>query len=157
VCDPVNKQVTYYVDGVRDLTVSAQTFEACTGGFRIGAHKNGSSGFWHGKIDELYFFRGLLSGDEIRAIRDNTYFDGSTGLINQPDWNLVYNNDSRVLQVVSSSVPAACIAIYTTTGVLVRKVQQTNVLSVHELAHGVYIVQVTDNEGGVLSKKILIN
>lgn len=157
VCDPVNKQVTYYVDGVRDLTVSAQTFEACTGGFRIGAHKNGSSGFWHGKIDELYFFRGLLSGDEIRAIRDNTYFDGSTGLINQPEWNLVYNNDSRMLQVVRSSSPVESIAVYATTGMLVREVHQTSVLAVNGLEPGVYIIQVVDCDGSMLSKKILIN
>lgn len=157
VCDPVNKQVTYYVDGVRDLTVSAQTFEACTGGFRIGAHKNGSSGFWHGKIDELYFFRGLLSGDEIRAIRDNTYFDGSTGLNNQHSWNLVYNNDSRMLQVVRSSSPVESIAVYATTGMLVREVHQTSVLAVNGLESGVYIIQVVDCDGSMLSKKILIN
>ncbi|MDR1810295.1 MAG: sulfatase-like hydrolase/transferase [Prevotella sp.] len=75
VCDPVNKQVTYYIDGVRDQTVSCNAFEACTGGFRIGAHKSGTQSFWTGEIDELYLFKGMLSGDEIRAVRDNTYFD----------------------------------------------------------------------------------
>jgi arylsulfatase A-like enzyme/sucrose-6-phosphate hydrolase SacC (GH32 family) len=73
LCDPVNKNVSYYVDGVRDVTVSANTFEACTGGFRIGGHKAGKD-YWHGKIDELYFFKGLLSKEDILKVRNNTYF-----------------------------------------------------------------------------------
>jgi len=70
VCD--NNQITYYIDGVKDLTLSA-TIEACSGGFRIGAHKNGNESFWTGKIDELYLFKGLLSGKDICAVRDNTF------------------------------------------------------------------------------------
>ncbi|MCF0195976.1 MAG: LamG domain-containing protein, partial [Bacteroidaceae bacterium] len=73
VCNPVDRTVTYYVNGVRDCTVPANAFEACTGGFRIGGHK-ANKDYWKGRIDELYFFRGLLSADEIRAVRDNTYF-----------------------------------------------------------------------------------
>jgi arylsulfatase len=74
LCDPVSKNVTYYVDGVRDVTVSTNTFEACTGGFRIGGHKAGKD-YWHGKIDELYLFKGLLSKEDILKIKNNTYFD----------------------------------------------------------------------------------
>ena len=156
VCDPVNKQVTYYVDGIRDLTVAAQTFEACTGGSRIGAHKSGTSGFWQGKIDEFYLFKGLLSGDEIRAVRDNSYLDGSTGLNDQQVWNLIYNNESRMLQVIRASAPVESITIYSSTGMLVRKVQHTSVLSVNDFSNGVYIIRVADGEGRMLSKKIVI-
>lgn len=70
LCDPVNKNVTYYVDGERDVTVATSSFEACTGGFRIGGHKSGKD-YWHGKIDELYLFKGLLSKNDIIKIRDN--------------------------------------------------------------------------------------
>jgi arylsulfatase len=70
LCDPVNKNVTYYVDGKRDVTVSTNTFEACTGGFRIGGHKSGKD-YWHGKIDELYLFKGLLSKDDILKVKDD--------------------------------------------------------------------------------------
>jgi arylsulfatase A-like enzyme/sucrose-6-phosphate hydrolase SacC (GH32 family) len=72
LCDPVNKNVTYYVDGERDVTVSTNAFEACTGGFRIGGHKAGKD-YWHGRIDELYLFRGLLSKEEILRIKENTW------------------------------------------------------------------------------------
>lgn len=156
VCDPVNKQVTYYVDGVRDLTVSAQAFEACTGGFRIGAHKSGSSGFWQGMIDEFYFFKGLLSGDEIRAIRDNYYFDGSTGINDPQDWNFIYNNESRMLQVIRATAPVESVAIYTSTGVLVRKVKFSSVLSLSDLTNGIYVIRLTDSEGRMLTGKIMV-
>jgi sucrose-6-phosphate hydrolase SacC (GH32 family) len=73
LCDPVSKTVTYYVDGVRDLTVAANTFEPCTGGFRIGGHKAGKD-YWRGKIDELYLFKGLLSREDILKVKDNAYF-----------------------------------------------------------------------------------
>jgi arylsulfatase len=70
LCDPVNKNVTYYVNGARDVTVSTSPFEACTGGFRIGGHKSGKD-YWHGRIDELYFYKGLLSKDDILKIANN--------------------------------------------------------------------------------------
>jgi len=156
VCDPVNKQITYYIDGVRDLTVSAQTFEACTGGFRIGAHKSGTSGFWQGKIDEFYLFKGLLSADEIRAVRDNIYFEGSTGLSEQRAWSLIYNNESKMLKVTLSSSPVESIAVYSSTGMLLRMVRKSDSLSVGNFSKGVYIVRVVDSEGVTLSRKIVI-
>jgi sucrose-6-phosphate hydrolase SacC (GH32 family) len=74
LCDPVNKNVTYYVDGERDITVSTNAFETCTGGFRIGGHKSGKD-YWHGQIDELYLFKGLLSKEDIIKIKENTYYE----------------------------------------------------------------------------------
>ncbi|MHB9056773.1 MAG: sulfatase-like hydrolase/transferase [Paludibacteraceae bacterium] len=72
VCDPVNKNVTYYVNGLKDTTLTTPSFEACQGGFRIGGHKTGKD-FWHGKMDELYFFKGLLSATDINKVMSNTY------------------------------------------------------------------------------------
>lgn len=70
LCDPVNRNVTYYVDGERDVTVATNSFEACAGGFRIGGHKSGKD-YWHGKIDELYLFKGLLTKADILKVKDN--------------------------------------------------------------------------------------
>jgi hypothetical protein len=72
VCNPADQTVTYYIDGQKDITVSTQTFEACTGGFRIGGHKTNKD-YWHGMIDELYLFKGLLSAADINNIKNNTY------------------------------------------------------------------------------------
>lgn len=72
VCDPVSQTVTYYINGERDCTVEVGTFEASTGGFRIGGHKTGKS-YFKGYIDDAWFFKGILSVDEIRQIRDNTF------------------------------------------------------------------------------------
>lgn len=156
VCDPVNKQVTYYIDGVRDITVSTQTFEACTGGFRIGAHKNGSTGFWQGKIDELYFFRGLLSGDEIRALRDNTYFSYTGMKEIHSSWNLFYDRENEILQVVSPLVPVENIRVYSSTGALLREVRTSDRLSTEGLTKGVYVVKISDKQRNIISKKIVI-
>jgi hypothetical protein len=62
-----------------------------------------------------------------------------------------------MLQVVRSSSPVESIAVYATTGMLVREVHQTSVLAVNGLEPGVYIIQAVDCDGSMLSKKILIN
>lgn len=70
VCDPVEHNVTYYINGERDCTVSVSNFEACTGGFRIGGHK-ANKDYFEGMIDEAYLFKGVLSADEIRQVMNN--------------------------------------------------------------------------------------
>ena len=72
VCDPVSQSLTYYINGDRDCTVSTGAFETCTGGFRIGGHKTGKS-YFKGFIDDVWFFKGLLTPEQIRQIRDNAF------------------------------------------------------------------------------------
>ncbi len=72
VSDPVGQSVTFYVDGERDCTVATGSFEACTGGFRIGGHKAGKD-YFKGYIDDAWFFKGILSAEEIRQIRSGTF------------------------------------------------------------------------------------
>ena len=72
VCDPVSQSLTYFINGERDCTVSTGAFETCTGGFRIGGHKMGKS-YFKGYIDDAWFFKGLLTPEQIRQIRDNTF------------------------------------------------------------------------------------
>lgn len=158
VCDPLDKQVTYYVDGVRDLTVSTQTFEACTGGFRIGAHKNGNEGFWNGKIDELYFFKGLLSGEEIRSIRDNTYFESlQSGQNTVSELNFYYDYKNKTLEMNSNSQYVTDISIFSLTGEKLYQKFHVNKVSLANFTKGVYIVKANDYNGTVMSKKIVID
>ena len=90
VCNPVDKNVTFFVNGVRDCTLDA-TFEACTGGFRIGGHKSGKD-YFEGMIDEAYLFKGALSVDEIRQVMNNTIdlsaYEGSTDVPTDEGWAL---------------------------------------------------------------------
>ena len=72
VCNPVDLSVTYYINGVRDCTVSAPSFEVCTGGFRIGGHK-ANKDYFNGKLDDLYFFKGILSAAEIKQVMEGTF------------------------------------------------------------------------------------
>ena len=72
VCDPVGQNITYYINGERDCTVSAGSFETCTGGFRIGGHKAGKD-YFKGYIDDAWFFKGIISADAIRQIQAGTF------------------------------------------------------------------------------------
>lgn len=93
VCNPVDQNITYYINGERDCTVPAGSFESCTGGFRIGGHKAGRD-YFRGYIDEVWFFKGVLSAEQIRQIRDNTfdptpfYPGGNTDQPTAEDWPL---------------------------------------------------------------------
>ena len=72
VCDPVDQSITFYIDGERDCTLATGAFETCTGGFRIGGHKTGKD-YFKGYIDDAWFFKGILSADEIRQIKAGTF------------------------------------------------------------------------------------
>jgi len=157
VCDPANQEVTYFIDGERDLTVMTQPFEACTGSFRIGAHKNGTISFWDGKIDEVYFFKGILSGEEIRKIRDNTYFEGINGLnTQQAGWNLIYNQQSKTLEILQTATPIESLAVYSSTGALLHTANNTQNVSLNMLSRGIYLVKAANSEGMIISKKIMV-
>ena len=106
VCNPVDRNITFYVDGERDCTIAASNFEACTGGFRIGGHK-ANKDYWHGKIDELYFFRGLLSAEEIRQIRDNKYLPTGINIMHNEECimhnapSAVYDLQGRKIEILN--------------------------------------------------------
>lgn len=102
MCNPTDRTVTYYINGERDLTVSTNAFEACKGGFRIGGHKNNKD-YWHGKIDELYFFKGLLSAEEIRDVRDNAYLTDGIDKAEASDSRVVFDNSTRTLRTLDGS------------------------------------------------------
>ncbi|MCR5270446.1 MAG: sulfatase-like hydrolase/transferase [Prevotella sp.] len=108
VCNPVDLSVTYYINGVRDCTVPAPQFEACTGGFRIGGHK-ANKDYFQGKLDEVYFFKGILSADEIREVMAGTidlkkYEDGNINPQPSEDW--VLNGKYFTIRNFSNNAPA---------------------------------------------------
>jgi len=72
VSNPVDQSITYFINGERDCTVSVGSLEACTGGFRIGGHKTGKD-YFKGYIDDAWFFKGVLSAEQIRQIYNNTF------------------------------------------------------------------------------------
>ena len=157
VCNPVDRSVSYYVDGVRDVTVGTTAFEACTGGFRIGGHKAGRD-YWNGRIDELYFFRGLLSEADINKVKENTYFDLSS--INLPNGNnegslkVIYDAKNNLIQIPASS---GSLYLYSAAGKEIRKASNIQSLSTAGLPEGIYIVKHIDNRNNVVSQKIVID
>ena len=111
VCNPVDLSITYYINGVRDCTVSAPAFETCSGGFRIGGHK-ANKDYFVGKLDEIYFFKGILSADEIRQVMNNTFdisqYNGGEGggdPVIDEDWALA-GGKVYTVRNFSSNAPA---------------------------------------------------
>ena len=149
VCNPADRNVTFYVDGERDRTVSTNAFEACTGGFRIGGHK-ANKDYWHGRIDELYFFRGLLTPDEIRQVRDGNYI---TNLRNVEASRFAISYDAKNSLLTANS-PTQRISIYTATGQSVVSADHQNTIALDTLPHGTYLVTATDLKGNLVSRKI---
>lgn len=149
VCNPADRNVTFYVDGERDRTVSTSAFEACTGGFRIGGHK-ANKDYWHGRIDELYFFRGLLTPDEIRQVRDGNYI---TNLRNVEASRFAISYDAKNSLLTANS-PTQRISIYTATGQSVVSADHQNTIALDTLPHGTYLVTATDLKGNMVSRKI---
>lgn len=139
VCNPADKCVTFYVNGERDLTVSTNTFEACTGGFRIGGHKAGKD-YWHGRIDDLYFFKGLLSAEDIRKVMNNTY--DPTGIENQETANgqLLYDADTQTLRT-DNGQSLQSVAIYSPSGQQLMSCTDCASVSLHSLPKGLYLVR----------------
>lgn len=154
VCNPVDRNVTYYIDGERDLTVATNAFEACQGGFRIGGHKNNKD-YWHGKIDELYFFKGLLSAEEIRSIRDNTFFSTGIDKTGAADFRVVFDNTTRTLRAHDGSTLKS-VALHSSTGQEIMSVRNKSHVSLDSLPKGVYIASVAGNTGENMSLKITL-
>lgn len=154
VCNPVDRNVTYYIDGKRDLTVATNAFEACQGGFRIGGHKNNKD-YWHGKIDELYFFKGLLSAEEIRSIRDNTFFSTGIDKTGAADFRVVFDNTTRTLRAHDGSTLKS-VALHSSTGQEIMSVRNKSHVSLGSLPKGVYIASVAGNTGENMSLKITL-
>lgn len=154
VCNPVDRNVTYYIDGERDLTVATNAFEACQGGFRIGGHKNNKD-YWHGKIDELYFFKGLLSAEEIRSIRDNTFFSTGIDKTGAADFRVVFDNTTRTLRAHDGSALKS-VALHSSTGQEIMSVRNKSHVSLGSLPKGVYIASVAGNTGENMSLKITL-
>ncbi|KAA6303006.1 MAG: Arylsulfatase [Candidatus Ordinivivax streblomastigis] len=150
LCDPINKNVTYYVDGVRDLTVSTNTFEACTGGFRIGGHKTGKD-YWHGKIDELYFFKGLLSKEDILKIKDDTYFEASNPTAIQTTNAPVVNIIIEKGKIQATFAGNASVKLYSATGSLLDETTANGIYT-HTVKQGIYILSVAGKSYKVIVK-----
>ncbi|MDR1337317.1 MAG: sulfatase-like hydrolase/transferase [Tannerella sp.] len=154
VCNPVERSVTYYIDGQRDATVSTNAFEACTGGFRIGGHKTGKD-YWQGRIDELYLFRGLLSADEIRSIRDDAYYlqTGTEKIAARP-FDIVYDRQRSILSAVPEDGVKAMTLSSLDGKTLVRADRAR--IAVDGIPDGIYIVAAAGDSGWNMSKKISI-
>lgn len=155
VCNPATREVTYYINGVRDVTCyAANAFENSTGGFRIGAHK-ASRNYWNGKIDELYMFKGLLSGADIVKVMNNTYFVTEVDKVSLDDYSLNAYYDNNVIKTVGLN-PVKRIELYDGSGRLMKTNRDSSQMNVNNLVSGRYILRLEDVVGNKRSKSLMI-
>lgn len=152
VCNPADKSVTYYINGERNLTVSTNTFEACKGGFRIGGHKNNKD-YWNGMVDELYFFKGLLSAEDIRNIRDNTYFTTGVGAVADSGFRVVYDVETGTLRTADGT-KMETVSVHSASGQKVLDCANKTSVAIGGLPKGVYVVKATNHAGDSSSMKL---
>ena len=155
--NPSDKTHTYYVNGQpAGQSTSVNPFESVTAGFRVGAHKTGSKGFWYGKIDELYLLPGVLTGDEVIKIMENRWYNNTTIKESQPENIRIYPNPvSAYLHVTGIETPVR-LSLFTIDGQLLTKKSHSSSIPVHEVPAGNYILKIERNNGSPLFFTIIV-
>lgn len=157
VCNPATREITYYVDGVKDTTCYAKAaFESTTGAFRIGGHK-ANKDYWTGMIDELYMFKGLLSSNDVRKIMENTYFTTSNGksLLHER-MKIKYDKVSGKIFVENESL-IKNISLFNLQGAQIISENNVNDISTRGIIPGTYVVRIIDQNDLAISKHIVLN
>lgn len=67
--NPADSSITYYINGKQDAVVYTPDFESSVGDLRIGGHK-AARNYWHGRIDDLQIFKGILTPSEINKVKN---------------------------------------------------------------------------------------
>ncbi len=153
VCNPGDRTVTFYVDGKCDAIADANAFEACIGGFRIGGHK-ANKDYWNGKIDELYFYKGLLTPEEVCDIRDNRVMSGLSTFSGEES-GIVFDAISRSLMTADGS-SAKSIEVHSIYGQNVKSAVERGTLSLADIEPGIYVVTAIDAAGNRTNSKFVL-
>ncbi|MCG8688937.1 MAG: T9SS type A sorting domain-containing protein, partial [Desulfobacterales bacterium] len=157
VCNPGTKTHTYYIDGKKTgQTTSANAFESVNYGFRIGAHKSGVQAFWHGLIDEVYMFRGELTGAQIKEVMDNKEItDLKENKLDVHELQ-VYPNPTRDYLTVSGIEAIKEIRLIGMDGRTVKRYDDSINIYMGNIFKGYYFIQVETIDGNRYLNKLII-
>ncbi|MCG8698022.1 MAG: T9SS type A sorting domain-containing protein [Bacteroidales bacterium] len=153
VYNPATKKISWYVNGTKDSEVTtSKSFESTTGGFRIGAHKDGTKNFWDGKIDELYLYKGILSEEKINEIKNNT--SASSERFIQEEQITLYVNSN---ELIVTGNQCRRIHLFNVAGVRLKSIDNGNIMDISQVPSGCYILFIETSSGNSVTKKIIVN
>ena len=154
--NPEIQQHIFYLNGKAiDSVVTTDAFESNINGFRIGAHKNGNKGFWHGMLDELYLFEGLLTLEQINSLMNFGELSSLQDVRNQAEFNIYPNPAEDFIHIVTTDLPQQ-ISLFNLEGKLVLTKYKTKLLNTSDLNEGIYAVRVQFKNGSVKTKKVVL-
>ena len=144
--EPLTKTHKYYVNGSYvGKTVSKNAFESKTGGFRIGAHKNGSS-LWNGKLDEVYMYKVVLTEEQISALMSNQEITNLNNLEEEKGIFVYPNPANNRIHIAINEIPQQ-VSLLDLSGKLIQSELYTKTLNISAIEAGYYILHLTLNNG----------
>ncbi|MDY0104066.1 MAG: LamG-like jellyroll fold domain-containing protein [Lentimicrobium sp.] len=157
VSDPVTKNHKFYVNGVLvgDRTIT-QSFENCTGGFRIGAHKLGDRSFWHGLIDDVCMFEGALTQSEIISVMNQSIFTSVVPVKSEMKIS-VSPNPVNGIATITNIENVAEISVMSLDGRTVLVKHFSNTIDLSGLNSGHYLLKVVGENRIQTYCKVIVN
>lgn len=156
--DPATKNHKFYINGqlVGDKTTTP-AFESCTGGFRFGAHKLGNGSFWHGKLDEICLFEGILTDDQIQKVMQNNF--NITSLTSLKD-NLkirVFPIPAKDKLSVDCGSVITNLTLFGLDGRVLSIARESNQMNISNIQAGNYLLKISTIDGDAIYEKVLIS
>lgn len=158
VSNPVSMEHSFYVNGVlAGKQYNTQFFEYNKSGFRIGAHRNGIQSFWHGKIDEICLFKGLLNQNQIEKIMNNNFVltatNHTTSQNNSLQSNSIYPNPAQDYIFVSNSSDVEQLTLFNISGEVVKYSKVSEKTDISMISPGSYLVSIFNKDGSSQTNK----
>ena len=153
---PLSRQHIFYVNGVAIDTLTANAFESNESGFRIGAHKNNKS-YWHGKIDELYLYKGILAPEQIISLMNNEDLVTLQSTTIKQNFTFYPNPAKNTLTIISDDVEDASLTLLSIQGQILYSTllqnKQTK-LDISNYYPGTYFIQIQSGNNTIVQKFI---
>jgi Concanavalin A-like lectin/glucanases superfamily/Secretion system C-terminal sorting domain len=121
--------------------------------FRLGLTEQGSTGYFSGAIDDLKIYNYALSQADVTSLYANNTLSSQDFSQNNLELNL-YPNPVRDVLNIESETELKLVEIYNLQGQKVQTSSQKQT-NVSDLASGIYMVRIQDENDGVATEKIV--
>ena len=157
--DPVTKILTYFVNGVQvgePVVGKATGWSAVGTGYRIGAHQIGDRSFFHGKLDEVCLFEGLLTAEQLTKVMNNDFVISSVRPVISDNELRVFPNPAKDILNLEGVANVKQLTLMTLDGRSILKSESTNSIDLSGIASGNYLLKVENTNGAQGYKKVIV-
>lgn len=157
VSNPADMTNTFFLNGEQlgDPVAVTTTFTQGTGGFRIGAHKNLGS-YWHGKLDEVCLFKGVLNGEQLTKVMNNNYNITSVNTVVSGNNLRIYPNPTNGVLYVDGNDDVKQLILMHLDGRMIFSVEKTNLINLTSFPQGNYLLKIVKTNGETEYRKIIL-